>query len=146
MLGLAAVCPRHRRELLTSTAMTTLAPSDRQVETGSGLTRPPSINHCPSISTGAKMPGRPMEARTARSMGPLRKMTSAPDSISAATAANGMEHLSIGPVTPRSASNASMRAPSIKPPLAKRTSNNAAMLPKVTLYAHSRRAARRPVT
>jgi hypothetical protein len=69
-----------------STAMTTSAPSARHIDTGTGLTRPPSTSSTPSRSTGAKTPGMAIEARTASSTCPSRSQTSRPDSSSVATA------------------------------------------------------------
>jgi hypothetical protein len=56
------------------------------MDTGTGLTRPPSTSSSPSRSTGANTPGMAIEARTASSTWPSRSHTSRPEPSSVATA------------------------------------------------------------
>ena len=54
--------PLLTESLLKLTAITMRAPSARQTETGTGLTRAPSISQRPLILTGRKMPGSANDA------------------------------------------------------------------------------------
>ena len=69
------------------TAITMSAPIDRQSETGTGFTRPPSTSHWPFRPQGVKMPGSDMLDRTASMRDPSRSHTSPPVLRSVATAA-----------------------------------------------------------
>ena len=104
------------------------APKARATDTGTGLTRPPSINQPSAASciAGLRMPGMAMEARTARPIGPFCSQTSLPVRKSVATAAYRVAKLSMSPLIPSSLRRFSMCLPSIRPPVERRTSNIAA--------------------
>lgn len=65
--------------------MTTSAPASRSARHGMRSITPPSTYMRPSISTGMKMPGMDMLARTARLTGPLCSTTASPIAASTAT-------------------------------------------------------------
>ena len=73
--------------------MTISAPSARHIDTGTGLTRPPSTSTAPSRTTGVKSPGIAHEARTTSSRLPWRSQISRPESSSVATAPYGIGRL-----------------------------------------------------
>ena len=142
----AASKRRPTKSLFRFTAMRMSAPKARQTETGTGLTSPPSSNQSSSCFTGLKMPGMPMEARTASAMGPALSHISRPVTRLVATAANGLAACSIDVAIPSWLMRAVISSPCISPPPVKRMSTRLTISRRVSAHAHVVNSDRRPVT
>ncbi len=81
--------------LFKSTAITISAPSARQVDTGTGLTKPPSTSHLLFVFIAGNNPGNEIDDQTASKTDPLFKQISFPVSKSVAIAAYSFPKSSI---------------------------------------------------